>query len=124
VSGSTALERRINVMRFLLIVSHDENFSPTPQLLAEIGIWVRTQTRRRVRLDGHPLRPAGEAVTVRIRAGRTRRQPGPFARSREKMCAYELIAAPDLAAAVALAETHPMARAATIEVRPVWAQLE
>lgn len=114
----------MNVMKFLLIISHDANFAPTPQLLAEIGAWIRTQTRRRVRLDGHPLKPADEAVTVRIRAGRVRRQPGPFARSQEKMCAYELIEAPDLAAAVAVAETHPMARAATIEVRPVWAELE
>jgi len=111
-------------MKFLLIISHDKNFAPTPQLLSDIGAWVRAQTRRQVRLDGHPLKPAGEAVTVRIRRDRHQRQPGPFSRSREQMCAYELIEAADLDAAVALAGTHPMARAATIEVRPVWEELE
>jgi hypothetical protein len=39
------------------------------------------------------------------------------------MCAYELIEATDLPTAVALAATHPMAAAATIEVRPVWEDL-
>lgn len=111
-------------MKFLLIISHDEKFAPTPQLLRDIAAWVRNQTRQRVRLDGHPLKPAGEAVTVRIRDGRLRQLPGPSTRSREKMCAYELIEAADLEAAVAVAISHPMAQAATIEVRPVWADLE
>lgn len=108
------------MMKFLLIISHDEQFVPTPRLLREITAWVRTQNRRQVRLDAHPLRPADEAVTVRIRDDRLRRQPGPSNRSKEKMCAYELIEAADLEAAVTLAASHPMARAATIEVRPVW----
>ena len=112
------------VMKFLLILGHDEKFAPTPQLLSDIGAWVRVQTRRRVRLDGHPLKPAGEAVTVRLRGDRQQCKPGPFSRSREQMCAYELIEAANLDAAVALACTHPMARAATIEVRPVWEALE
>jgi hypothetical protein len=112
------------LMKFLLIISHDEQFVPTPELLRDITAWVRNQTRRRVRLDGHPLKPADEAVTVRIRNGHLRQQPGPFTRSKEKMCAYELVEAPDLEAAAALAASHPMAQAATIEVRPVWEDLE
>lgn len=111
-------------MKFLLIISHDEKFAPTPQLLRDITAWVRTQSRRRVRLDGHPLKPADEAVTVRIRNGQLRQLPGPSTRSKEKMCAYELIEAPDQEAAVTLAASHPMAQAATIEVRPVWQDLE
>ena len=110
-------------MKFLLIISHDENFAPTPQLLRDIMAWVRTQSRRKVRIGGEPLKPAGEAVTVRIRGGKLRTTPGPFAKSREKMCAYELVEVADLDAAVALAATHPMATAATIEVRPVWEDL-
>ena len=111
-------------MKFLFIISHDDQFAPTPQLLRAIGAWVKTQTRRKVRLDGHPLTPASQAITVRIRGGKQQTVPGPFSRSREQLCAYELVTAPDLAAAVALAATHPMATAATIEVRPVWADLE
>jgi len=110
-------------MKFLLIISHDEKFAPTPRLLRDIMAWVRAQSRRKVRLGGEPLKPAGEAVTVRIRGGKLRTARGPFAKSREKMCAYELVQVADLDAAVTLAATHPMAAAATIEVRPVWEDL-
>jgi hypothetical protein len=110
-------------MRFLLIISHDENFTPTPQLVANITAWTKKQRRDRVLIDGNPLKPAGEAVTVRIREGQLRRTAGPFARSREKMCAYALIEAEGMAEAVSLASGHPMAKVATIEVRPVWQEL-
>ena len=110
-------------MKFVFIISHDDTFAPTPRLIRDILGWVRTQERRKVRLGGEPLKPAGEAVTVRVRDGKLRTTAGPFAKSREKMCAYELVEVADLEAAVALAATHPMAAAATIEVRPVWEDL-
>lgn len=110
-------------MKFVFIIAHDDAFVPNPQLIQDITAWVRAQQRRKVRLGGEPLKPAGEAVTVRVRDGQRRTTSGPFAKSREKMCAYELVEVADLAAAVALAATHPMAAAATIEVRPVWEEL-
>ena len=110
-------------MKFVFIISHDDNFAPTPKLVRDIMGWIRTQERRKVRLGGEPLKPAGEAITVRVRGGKKQITAGPFAKSREKMCAYELVEVADLDAAVALAATHPMAAAATLEVRPVWADL-
>jgi hypothetical protein len=39
------------------------------------------------------------------------------------MAAYGLIACANAQEAVDIAASHPMARAATIEVRPVWSDL-
>ena len=48
---------------------------------------------------------------------------GPFSKSREQMCAYELVECDSFEAALESAKAHPMAAAATIEVRPVWETL-
>lgn len=37
-----------------------------------------------VLMHGNPLRPPGEATTVRVREGKVMRTDGPFAQSREK----------------------------------------
>lgn len=107
-------------MQYLLIISHDDAFAPTETLLQEIGVWIGEMEPRGVLVYGNPLRPAGEAVTVRVRGGMTVMKKGPFARSKEKMCAYALIECSSDAEAVEVAARHPMARAATVEVRPVW----
>lgn len=39
------------------------------------------------------------------------------------MCAYELIECSSQEEAIEVAALHPMAEAATIEVRPVWSEL-
>lgn len=107
-------------MRFLFIISHDDSFRPIPGLLADIGAWVDRQQAAGVRIDGQPLVPAGQAVTVRVRGGRVQASEGPFSEAAEQMCAYELVECPGMDEAVALAASHPMAAAATIEVRPLW----
>jgi len=110
-------------VQFLFIISHDDTFRPTDDLIGEIGRWIGDARSRGVLLSGVPLRPPGEALTVRIRDGRLGVTSGPFSDSSEQMCAYELIECGDLEEAVDLAAAHPMAKAATIEVRPVWNEL-
>lgn len=110
-------------MQFLLIICHDEQFVPTEALIDDIGAWIAATQRRGIRVHGRPLRPAGEATTVRVRAGQVVLKRGPFARSKEKMCAYELIDCANEAEAIDVASQHPMAKVATIEVRPVWGEL-
>jgi hypothetical protein len=110
-------------MHYLLIIAHDNAFAPTEHLLEEIMDWIKSMETRGIRVQGNPLRPASEAVTVRVREGEVSHSPGPFSRSREQMCAYELIQCASLDVAVEVAAKHPMASAATIEVRPVWSQL-
>lgn len=110
--------------RYLLIISHDDKFQPTPRLVAAIAEWTEGQTKAGVLIHSNPLRPPGDAVTVRVRRGVSQVTPGPFSRSREQMCAYALIAVKDRDAAIAVASEHPMATVATIEVRPVWEVLQ
>jgi len=110
-------------MRFLLMICHDDAFRPTESLVAEILAWIREMEGRGIRVHGTPLRPAAEGVTVRVRDGKAIRTPGPFARSKEKMCAVELIECASREQAIEVALRHPMAKVATIEVRPVWSEL-
>lgn len=110
-------------MQFLFIIAHDDRFAPDATLLDRIADWIADAQAQGIRRHGKPLRPCADAVTVRLRDGQLLRSPGPFSNAVEQMCAYELIECADLDAAVQLAARHPMAAAATIEVRPVWAEL-
>ena len=110
-------------MQFLMIISHDDSFRPTESLIENIHAWIVGMEQKGIRVYGNPLQPASDAVTVRIRNGEENIATGPFSDSKEQMCGYELIECKDLNEAVRLASKHPMAEAATIEVRPVWAQL-
>ena len=107
-------------MRFLFIISHDDQFQPTQKLVTEIGAWTKKLRAKGVVIDSNPLKPASEATTVRIRDGLVQQASGPFSRSREQMCAYVLIEVKSHDEAVSIATSHPMALVATIEVRPVW----
>lgn len=110
-------------MRFLLLICHDDAFRASETLIADIGAWIRDMTMRKVHVDGYPLRPPREAATVRVRGGRVRVKDGPFAGSREKICACHLVECPSREEAIVVAASHPMAKVATIEVRPVWEEL-
>jgi hypothetical protein len=114
---------RRNYMQYLLIISHDDFFAPNEALFQGIGAWIKEMERRGIRVYGNPLRPAGDATTVRVRKGNVVLKKGPFANSKEKMCAYELIECSSEQEAIELASLHPMATAATIEVRPIWNEL-
>lgn len=105
-------------MQFLLIVAHDDAFRASPELIASIYQWI--DANEAVRVRGAPLRPSAEAVTVTVRDGHVTTRPGPFSDARDQMAAFELIECADLDEATRIAASHPMAAAATIEVRPVW----
>ena len=92
-------------------------------MIAGIGDWIDEMSQRGIRRYGNPLRPADEARTIRVRNGRTTITSGPFADTSEKIAAYELLECNTLEAAVEAASRHPMAKAGTIEVRPVWSEL-
>ena len=80
--------------------------------------------RRGIRRDGNPLRPPGDAKTLRVRKGKTKITDGPFdADASDKMAAYELLECDTIDDALKAAARHPMAKAGTIEVRPVWSDL-
>lgn len=110
-------------MQYLLIISHDASFAPTDSVVAGIVAWIKDMQHRGIRRYGNPLRPPGDAKTVRVREDAVHVTDGPFAATQEKMAAYELLECADLEEAIAAATQHPMAKAGAIEVRPVWAEL-
>ena len=110
-------------MQYLLIISHDELFTPSEALITAIHAWIQEMDAKGVRIDGKPLRPPGDATTVRVRDGKVALSKGPLTQSSDQMCAYELIECTDLQAALDAASAHPMASVAAIEVRPVWGEL-
>jgi hypothetical protein len=65
------------------------------------------------------LQPVDEAMTVRVRDGRMSATAGPFAETTEQLGGFLFIEARDLNEAVAIAGRVPVARYASIEVRPV-----
>ena len=68
---------------------------------------------------GWRLRPAGEAVTVRVRDGRTLVTDGPADPAYAPLTAVEIVDCPDLDAAIEAAGGHPAGRGA-VEIRPFW----
>ena len=65
------------------------------------------------------LQPVDEAMTVRVRDGRMSATAGPFAETTEQLGGFLFIEARDLNEAVDIAGRVPVARYASIEVRPV-----
>ena len=88
-----------------------------PALLAA---WVEDGARRGANLDGARLRAPEETKTVRVREGRTLVVDGPFAEAREHVAGYNIIQAPSLDEAIAIAAAHPASHIGPIELRPLW----
>jgi len=110
-------------VKYLLIISHDNAFVPTNSLITSIHKWIQKMSESGIRIYGNPLQPPENAVTIRVREGKTKIKNGPFSSAKEKMCAYELIECESFEEAIDVAAHHPMAKVATIEVRPVWREL-
>jgi hypothetical protein len=70
-------------------------------------------------LVGAPLEPVAAATLVRVRGGKVSVTDGPFAETKEQLGGFILIEARDLNEAIQVASKIPVARYATIEVRPV-----
>ena len=109
-------------MKFLLIIAHDDQFQGDPALVRSIQTWVTAHTEKGIRLVGAPLKPPSEARTINP-DGSKDVSHAPFSPGPLHTAAFELIECPDMEAATTIAQSHPMATRATIEVRPVWEEL-
>lgn len=91
-----------------------------PEGAPTMADWIAEAERRDADRGGAPLRTPEEAVTVRVRDGRTVLTHGPYAELAEQVYGYQLLDAPDLDAALELAGSHPAAALGAIEIRPLW----
>ena len=73
-----------------------------------------------VRRHGGALRSVREGRIVRIRDDEPPVSDGPFAETKEQIGGYDVDRVHGLGEAIQVAAAHPLARAATVEVRPFW----
>src|ERR1700736_3339137 len=112
-------------MKYLCLVYIDENVLDA---LSESDFDALTDAAlandEALRRTGHyvtsnALESVRTATSLRVRNGKLSITDGPFAETKEQLGGFTLIEAADLAEAIALAESIPMVRIGTIEVRPV-----
>lgn len=104
----------------LLMASTPDAPQPRPADVGTPTTWIGQMRGRDADRGGSELRPPAEAVTVRVRDGRTVLTHGPFAEIAEQVAGYHLLDLPDLDGALEAAGAHPAARHGVIEVRPLW----
>jgi hypothetical protein len=111
-------------MKCMMMFWVDESAAVTADEDADMMIavksWVEKMEERGILLGGGALRSAGEARIVRVRDGDVLVSDGPFAETKEQIGGYSVLECADLATATAIAAGHPLARTATVEVRPYW----
>ena len=97
-------------------------FNDSPEanaLLEEIGPHAAALKASGHLIMSQPLNLPREAITVRVRDGKTSATDGPFMETKEMLGGLVLIEARDLNEAVRIASEMPHAKLGSIEVRPV-----
>jgi hypothetical protein len=109
--------------QYMLLV-YEEKVDPAEQAEREKGLPMLVELHAGLREAGllvgvRRLRSVGSATSVRVRDGQTEITDGPFAVTKEVLAGYYILDCADLDQALERAAQLPMARWATIEVRPV-----
>jgi hypothetical protein len=111
-------------MKYMLMFWVDESAAATEDedaaMMIAVKSWVEEMTERGVLLQGNPLCPARDGKIVSVRDDQLLISDGPFAETKEQIGGYDVLECADLDAAVGAAATHPLARIAKVEVRPLW----
>jgi len=109
--------------QYMLLV-YEEEVDPAVQAERERQLPVFVEMHRNLREAGllvgvQRLRSVDSATSVRVRDGQTEITDGPFALTKEVLAGYYILECADLDEALKQAARLPMARWATIEVRPM-----
>jgi hypothetical protein len=109
-------------MKYMMFICHEQERLAEAGAAVEknAGQWLDEMTARGVRLEGHALRPADEATTVRVRDDRQLLTDGPFAETKEAIAGFDVIECENLDEAIEIASKHPCATVGSIELRPFW----
>jgi hypothetical protein len=110
-------------MQYLMLVCQEPAQSSTAPSDADIAgapdvnqWWQQSNDDGRY-VTGSPLRPAPEAVTVRVRGGSRLVTQGPFTEAGEFIAGFDILECNDLDEAIDVAAGHPMAHRGVIELR-------
>ncbi|MBB2986706.1 YciI family protein [Terracoccus luteus] len=113
-------------MQFLMLVCGEPEGTTTAvteddrEAAPDVEQWWQSANDEGTYVMGERLRPATEAVTVRVRAGQVLRTDGPFAEVNEIVYGFDVLECDSMDEAVRIASGHPMAYAGVIEVRAMW----
>ena len=111
-------------MKYMMMFWVDESGETTADedtaMMIAVKSWVDQMTERGILVHSGALRSAGEAAIVHVRDGDMLVSDGPFAETKEQIGGYGVIECADLDEAIRVAAGHPLARTATLEVRPYW----
>jgi hypothetical protein len=105
-------------MRYLLLILEPD--TPVREPGPDIEDWVGRHDASGARIMGERLRPGVDTRRIQVRGGATVVTDGPFAESKEVIGGFDIIEAPDLESALAIAAEHPGAHESTIELHPFW----
>ena len=113
----------------LLIYSNPANWAALPEaeqggLMGEYGAFTKEITESGEFVSGDPLSDTSTASTVRVRAGSTDVNDGPFIESKEHMGGYLLVECDSLERATEIAARLPEAQYDPIEVRRIMDRVE
>ncbi|ANJ25833.1 YciI family protein [Agromyces aureus] len=113
-------------MEIMMFVVADPAVDVGPVDEEAVAEWDRLRAEQGVLKRAMRLRPADEAVTVRVRGGQTIVTDetvvtdGPFTESKEWIAGYDLLEVDDLDHAIELAKGDELARHGALEIRPIW----
>lgn len=111
-------------MRYTLVISAPQpgESQVSPEAMAEMqGLmtdYASALHAAGVLVAAEMLQPDVTATTVTRRSGSVEIQDGPFADTKEALAGVFVLDVPDLDAALAWAEKHPVTAYGTVEVRP------
>lgn len=113
-------------MKYVMLVCRDVDDSPAPPSQADrdgapdVGQWWQAANDAGAYVMGDRLRPAAEAVTVRVRKGELLVTQGPFTETSEFVAGFDVLECASMQEAVKIASGHAMAHAGAIELRAMW----
>jgi hypothetical protein len=107
-----------------MLLVYEEEVDPAVQAERERELPLFLELHRSLREAGllvgvKRLRTVESATSVRVRDGQTEITDGPFAMTKERLAGYYILDCADLDEALKHAARLPVARWATVEVRPV-----
>lgn len=111
-------------MKFLCLICAERTMEQLSKADAERHFGDYTEFTDAIRKSGHyigcnRLLPPRDAVTVRVRQGKTSTTDGPYVETKEQLGGYYLIEARDMNEAIQIAARIPGAWIGSVEVRPV-----
>ena len=113
-------------MKYLMLVCRDADDSLMPPTQADrdgapdVAQWWQAANDAGNHVMGDRLRPAAEAMTVRVRGGELLVTQGPFTEVSELVAGFDVLECDSMQQAVEIASGHAMAHAGVIELRAMW----